>query len=246
MRKHNWQLMLVGSFMLAAICYLSWQPPGSLASWPPVARTYSVGQTISQSNEGQGAPIEQARQVCKVTCLDGAMASAVPIARVRDVTVFLTCAHVAKHGPTEVRDLTGNIWPVLGYEVAPEGLDAAIFWARANLRPLDLIYEMPTFGTPVFAAGWPAGLGLFITPGYVASGDDTEIEKKTSASVFYGNSGGAMLDGRGRLLGIVSRVYGDGNGMVVCHLSYLVPCRAIADWMVGALTRAYQSVSTGK
>jgi S1-C subfamily serine protease len=71
----------------------------------------------------------------------------------------------------------------------------------------------PEIGSKVYVIGRPLGLGWTVTRGtiskYYLDGMKTLIE--TDADIATGNSGGAMLDGEGQLLGIVTTRI-DGRG----------------------------------
>jgi putative serine protease PepD len=106
-------------------------------------------------------------------------------------------------------------------------------------------------GDPAIAIGNPFGLARTLTEGVVSAvgrrisaPDGARIRDaiQTDAAVNPGNSGGPLLDGRGRVIGVVTQSRGDG-------LSFAVPIDTLRDISEelerhGSVRRAYLGVST--
>ena len=91
--------------------------------------------------------------------------------------------------------------------------DLAVLKVAAELPPLPAAPE-PALGAPVCAVGNAFGLGLSVTCGVVSalhrSGtgfNPIEDFVQTDASVNPGASGGPLMDGQGRLVGVLSAIY---------------------------------------
>jgi len=104
------------------------------------------------------------------------------------------------------------------------GADVALLkmaWVPEGLKPARLgNSDSALIGMPVFIIGSPFGLGQSlsvghvsgrINQGHVTSGGVIEVIQ-TDAAVNQGNSGGPMFDGRGDVVGIVSRILSKSGG----------------------------------
>jgi len=119
------------------------------------------------------------------------------------------------------------------------GLTAVAVWDSETLRTGDL----------AFAVGYPLGLDQTLTMGVISGlgrsglGDAVEDYIQTDAAVNSGNSGGPLLDSRGRLIGINTSILsatGGGNDGV----AFAVPTR-IMTYVVDQL-RANGEVRRGR
>ena len=95
--------------------------------------------------------------------------------------------------------------------------DVALLRVAADLPVLPMAPE-PPLGAPVCAVGNQFGLGLSVTCGVVSatqrSGvgfNPVEDFIQTDASVNPGSSGGALVDGEGRLVGMLSAIFTKGS-----------------------------------
>ena len=100
---------------------------------------------------------------------------------------------------------------------ADPATDVALLRIAADLPVLSMTPE-PPLGTPVCAVGNQFGLGLSVTCGVVSatrrSGvgfNPVEDFIQTDASVNPGSSGGALVDGQGRLVGMLSAIFTKGS-----------------------------------
>lgn len=109
-------------------------------------------------------------------------------------------------------------------------------------------------GDLVFALGYPLGLDQTLTVGVVSGlsrsgiGDGIEDYIQTDASVNSGNSGGPLLDSRGRLIGLNTAILSPSGGNI--GIAFAVPTRvalAIADQIRrnGAVRRGRTGISVG-
>lgn len=109
-------------------------------------------------------------------------------------------------------------------------------------------------GDVVFALGYPLGLEQTLTVGVISGlsrsgiGDGIEDYIQTDASVNRGNSGGPLLDSRGRLIGINTAILSPSGGNV--GIAFAVPTRvalSIADQIRrnGAVRRGRTGVVVG-
>jgi S1-C subfamily serine protease len=93
-------------------------------------------------------------------------------------------------------------------------------------------------GDAAVAIGFPLGLEKTATAGIV-SGLDREIEApngdridgaiQTDAPINVGNSGGPLLDARGRVIGVNSQIRGAGGGSGNVGIGFAVPSDAVRE-----------------
>lgn len=95
--------------------------------------------------------------------------------------------------------------------------DIALLKSTIDLPPAKAGPE-PNLAAPVCAIGNPFGRGLSVSCGVVsatgrANAGFNEIEDfiQTDAAVNPGGSGGALVDGQGRLVGLVSAIFAQGS-----------------------------------
>jgi S1-C subfamily serine protease len=84
-------------------------------------------------------------------------------------------------------------------------------------------------GTEVWAIGHPRGCRFSVSSGIVSNPYrliDDEYFVQSDAAINPGNSGGPLLDARGRLVGIVSRMAANAQG-----LGFAVPGEVVADYV---------------
>lgn len=93
------------------------------------------------------------------------------------------------------------------------------------------------YGDKVYAIGNANNLGLSITEGIIANPKlqvNVSGFKRTTIqcdlTINDGNSGGALLDKRGRLIGITTFRMKDGSGQVIQGLSYSVPIEIVENF----------------
>ena len=132
-------------------------------------------------------------------------------------------------------------------KIEAENLPAAILADSSKLR----------VGDVVFAIGNPLGVGQTVTMGIVsATGRKVGILAEvagyedfiqTDAAINQGNSGGALIDARGRLVGINSAIISNSSGNI--GIGFAIPINLASSIMhslidTGAVTRGYLGVGT--
>jgi S1-C subfamily serine protease len=103
--------------------------------------------------------------------------------------------------------------------------------AQTTFQAITLSESIPVNSSPVMALGFPAigGDSLTMTQGIVSG----QIEKfnqkwiKTDAEISFGNSGGALINSSGELIGISSSVYADKLGSI----GYALDINSIKPWL---------------
>lgn len=185
---------------------------------------------------------EVARTTVKVfNTLNGSGGSAVPVQcdeyePGRWALMLLTCKHVIAGADLSTWTSTIANERHLGRpELVLEHptLDLALLRVELTDGPLDCMpirHDHPDVGEVVFAIGYPGCGRRVITRGYI--GD----RGCASADVFPGNSGGAVVDSDGRLVGIVAAVgvmrHGPfGPPTFIDHDMVFVPIVDALDWL---------------
>jgi serine protease DegQ len=135
--------------------------------------------------------------------------------------IIITNNHVVADGQTFRVDLADG--RLLDAELigADPATDLAVLRVRATgLTQVEMVdSDTLRTGDLAFAVGYPLGLDQTLTMGVISGlnrsglGDAVEDYIQTDAAVNSGNSGGPLLDSRGRLIGInTSILSGDFNG----------------------------------
>jgi S1-C subfamily serine protease len=127
-----------------------------------------------------------------------------------------------------------------------------------DLSPLDLgSSEQVEVGDPVVAIGNPFGLDRTVTSGIVSAkarqiqapnGFSISDVLQTDAAVNPGNSGGPLLDGNGRVIGINSQIASQGGGNE--GVAFAIPIETAQDVAQqlldnGSVERAYLGITGG-
>ena len=114
-------------------------------------------------------------------------------------------------------------------------IDVAILKAKipSFIVPISLDCTEPVVGEFTWVIGYPRGLGPIITSGYtsipaIVSGERLNL---SSAPVYFGNSGGPVINkGSNKLIGIVSQKL-QGKGELIPHLHAFIPTLVFLDWL---------------
>lgn len=121
---------------------------------------------------------------------------------------ILTNKHVV-HGCTllEVSDSEGDFLGLFYVKDVVEAgeVDLAIIKTRLEDKPYLLIGDEPTVGETVYVIGSPMGYDFSVTKGIVSSVSRAVGKMKliqSDAAINHGNSGGAMIDSSGKLVGV--------------------------------------------
>jgi serine protease Do len=130
---------------------------------------------------------------------------------------FVTAAHVIGAGcgsqfiPIALRDETGKIFFIDRVLKYSEAEDYVVFTLKDSPRVNALdAHDRPALNDPVFAVGNAYGEGIVIRDGLYTSDTPEEREGRWkwlrfSAAASPGNSGGPLVDKRGRVIGVVLR-----------------------------------------
>ncbi|QBX37183.1 PDZ domain-containing protein [Brevundimonas sp. S30B] len=152
--------------------------------------------------------------------------------------IIVTNNHVVEGGQTFTVDLTdGRL-----FDATLIGVDKATDIAVLKIEPDDrgalnlsqvevADSDQLRTGDLAFAVGYPLGLDQTLTMGVVSGlgrsglGDAVEDYIQTDAAVNSGNSGGPLLDSRGRLIGINTSILSGGMGGGNDGIAFAVPTR---------------------
>ena len=168
--------------------------------------------------------------------------------------VVVTNNHVVEGGRKFTVDLSdGRIFDAV-LVGADKATDLAVLRLEANGADLRLsqieVASSDTLrtGDLAFAVGYPLGLDQTLTMGVISGlgrsglGDRIEDYIQTDAAVNSGNSGGPLLDSRGRLIGVNTSILSGGGGND--GIAFAVPSRIMMH-VVGEL-RAHGEVRRGQ
>ena len=114
---------------------------------------------------------------------------------------------------------------------------AVVRFLAKDAVPMPLAPSTPSVGAEVAIAGFAAGMpDLYLQFGHVARPRDPDGQLVLNVEAFHGDSGGAVLDKRGRLVGIISARYDDGGGAT---FTYAIPVDQIRDFAAEYLPKAH-------
>ncbi len=149
---------------------------------------------------------------------------------------FVTAAHVivvgvgSQFGPPALRDASGEVYDidqVIKYSQRQDFVEFSLKRVPKDLQPLKTS-DPPSLNSAVFAVGNALGEGIVIRDGVYTS--DTPEEEQGSwkwlrftAAASPGNSGGPLVDDRGRVIGVVLRKSPSEN------LNYAAPIRLVTE-----------------
>ncbi len=95
-----------------------------------------------------------------------------------------------------------------------------------------------SLGAPVYALGYPLNLAgpATVTTGVVSRYlDEPKLKRKviqTDAAINLGNSGGPIVDARGRVIGIVASILGDSPSKPTTGISFAVSIATIRNYLL--------------
>jgi serine protease DegQ len=145
----------------------------------------------------------------------------------------LTAAHCVEHQPTDQFDLTVNDKHA-EVQVTNRILDLAIITFRARGESTILLATAaPAKGAEVAILGYAFGVEEIVAQfGRVAQPYNKETKALwINADLIFGDSGGALIDADGRLVGINSRIFTGGPFGQMAHIGGAVPLNAIEDFI---------------
>lgn len=159
--------------------------------------------------------------------------SAVVVAIVDGEADALTAAHCVAHEPTSHLDLTANgrDAQVLAFNRL---LDLALIRFHAkHEEAMPLAPETPKMGAEVAVLGYAFGVKKLAAQfGRVAQPYNDETEALwLNVDLIFGDSGGAVVDDQGRLIGINSRIYSGGLFGQSAHIAAAVPIESASDFI---------------
>ena len=165
--------------------------------------------------------------------------------------IIVTNHHVIEDGQKYRVDMTDGRLVEATLLGSDKATDIAVLQIRApNLSQVETVdSDTLRTGDLAFAVGYPLGLDQTLTMGVISGlgrsgmGDAVEDYIQTDAAVNSGNSGGPLLDSRGRLIGINTSILSGGFDGGNDGIAFAVPTR-ILMFVVGQL-REHGEVTRG-
>jgi serine protease DegQ len=195
---------------------------GLEASLPAVVQVTTLGQSRGPSSEDSASKPSASGSGVVIDAAEG---------------IVVTNNHVVEGGQTFTVDLNdGRLFDAV-LVGSDKATDIAVLKIEPKGRPLDLaqveVVDSDTLrtGDLSFAVGYPLGLDQTLTMGVISGlgrsglGDAVEDYIQTDAAVNSGNSGGPLLDSRGRLIGINTSILSGGFGGGNDGIAFAVPTR---------------------
>ena len=146
----------------------------------------------------------------------------------------LTAAHCVEHGPTERLDITANDRNAIVVSFN-NILDIAIIRFRTSnsITAIPFASSDPVIGEDVSIIGYAFGVSELVAQfGRVAQPFNRESKSLwVDAIMIFGDSGGAVINLKGELVGITSRIYSGGSSGQMAHIGAAVPIDAIKDFV---------------
>lgn len=162
--------------------------------------------------------------------------------------LILTNHHVVKDGASfRIEFLNGRSAMATLVGADPDTDVAVLKVSTPGLRAIEVAdSDQILVGDLSFAVGYPMGLGQTVTMGIVSAvgrsgGDGIEDYIQTDAPINSGNSGGPLLDSRGRLVGLNTSILSRNGGNV--GIGFVVPTRIAMA--VARQLQAYGRVKRG-
>lgn len=196
--------------------------PGLEGSLPAVVQVTTLGQSRGPSSDADDPKPFASGSGVIVDAAQG---------------ILITNNHVVENGRKFTVDLTdGRLFDAV-LVGADKATDIAVLRIVPDGRPLNLkqvqTVDSDTLrtGDLAFAVGYPLGLDQTLTMGVISGlnrsglGDAVEDYIQTDAAVNSGNSGGPLLDSRGRLIGINTSILSGGMGGGNDGIAFAVPTR---------------------
>ncbi|MEG1028527.1 MAG: trypsin-like peptidase domain-containing protein [Brevundimonas sp.] len=187
------------------------------ASLPAVVQVTTLGQSRGPSSDGDPKPSQGGSGVI----IDAANG------------IIVTNNHVIENGQKFTVDLSdGRLFDAVLIG-ADQATDSAVRKIEASGLSQVQTVDSDTLrtGDLAFAVGYPLGLDQTLTMGVISGlnrsgmGDAIEDYIQTDAAVNSGNSGGPLLDSRGRLIGINTSILSGGMGGGNDGIAFAVPTR---------------------
>lgn len=166
--------------------------------------------------------------------------------------IIVTNHHVIKGGQKFTVDMIdGRLFDAVLVGADPATDIAVLKIEASGLSQVETVdSDTLRTGDLAFAVGYPLGLDQTLTMGVISGlnrsgmGDAVEDYIQTDAAVNSGNSGGPLLDSRGRLIGINTSILSGGLGGGNDGIAFAVPTR-IMRYVVDQL-RTHGEVKRGR
>ena len=205
---------------------------------PIIAASLLALAGCASTPAGSSEHLEPASRVWRVTKVStGARACGLPYTQQRQQdgrwrVLFLTARHFTEGLDTSTRytaDHTGTArFLVDGRELSVHGSKDAAVLTFLSSRPLPLVrlsYRDLRFGERIYVAGYGGPQGkLWISQGLVSGPD------RCTAPIYFGDSGGAVIDQSGHVLGIIVSMEASLYGPISHHCR-LVPMHHVRRWL---------------
>lgn len=147
------------------------------------------------------------------------------------LVLFLTCKHILRVNPIWQANLHGEDVLLNGTVFATHPTKDIALVAFISSHPIEVVTldrRLPRFGEQVLVAGYPAAEGLHLSMGLVGA------PNRSSAPIFFGNSGGPVIDSGGRVIAVAVGLTMARSGSVVIpitHMMWMIPIFEISDWL---------------
>ena len=206
------------------------------SSIPQVAQRVEPSIVTIETTEGLGSGV--------IFSADGDIATD---AHVVGTSTSVTVAFADGKRETGTVEATDAVTDLAAVKVKRTGLPAATFQEPLpTLGDLSIAIGSPLGFTNSVTAGVVSGLGRSI-PGSASQTQSLVDLIQTDAAISPGNSGGALVDGKGRVIGLAEAYIPPSEGAV--SLGFAIPSHTVVDTMnqllkSGSATHAYMGVST--
>lgn len=167
-------------------------------------RLGSLEADVASQPDPDGVAAEALRSVFTIQT-DGSQGSGFAVSSDGSTTLIITNYHVIEStwaiGSRDVQ-VTRHGKPMAGTIVAVDAyVDLAAIRVQRSFPELTLSPDQPAVGDFVLVVGSPYGLEGTVVSGIVSAFRDSYLQ--LSAPVNLGNSGGPVLDGQGRVIGVI-------------------------------------------
>jgi len=217
--------------------------PGPPApSWPEAPavpasiRTVLAAEPLSLAADAETRRVEKLTlRIRNISCGQGEIGSGFAI----DPHTLITNRHVIAGAAALQADTWDGQTVDLDVSQAATGVlvDIGVIHVAQSLPVIATTGPEPAVGAPVTAVGYPLGGALTITHGTVLAylnGNTLNAPiafngqvMKVSAPVKHGNSGGPLLDSRGRVVGVVFAAQPGATYTASSGVTYVLPMNAI-------------------
>jgi S1-C subfamily serine protease len=213
--------------------------PGPPApDWPPApaipaaVRAALAGEPLRLAADAETRRVEKLTlRIRNISCAETVVGSGFAL----DAHTLITNRHVIAGAAALQADTWDGQTVDLDVSQASTGLlvDIGVIHVAQSLPVIAAPGPEPTVGAPITAVGYPLGGALTVTHGKVlAYLDGNRLDPsiafdgqvmEVSAPVKHGNSGGPLLDARGRLVGVVFAAQPGATYTASSGITYVLP-----------------------